>query len=328
MEATAGAPLGAAAVLGGLGLLALLGSSQRPARLRLGPASHVVVTGGSSGIGEAVAREAARRGAKVTLVARSREKLAQALGRIGAPESQARCEAADVTDETAVRAALGRAAEAFGPPDVLVCSAGLSEPGTFEDTDAATFEHVMRVNWLGTVLSVKAALPAMKANGGGRVVLVSSQAGQVGIFGFTAYSSSKFALRGFAESLAMEAKPHGVHVCLSFPPDTDTPLLASENEQKPKETKLISEASGVFSAQAVARDIVNGAERGDFFISTGLDGFMLSRLTCGMSPFTSGAQLVSEVLLMGVFRIVAAVYVFTWDRIIRAEHKRKLAGAS
>ena len=76
-----------------------------------------------------------------------------------------------------------------------------------------------------------------EARGAGHVVLVSSMAGQVGIFGMTAYSASKFALRGFAEALRMECKPHGVKVALVFPPDTDTPGFEQENKTTPPECR-------------------------------------------------------------------------------------------
>merc|ERR1712072_1580854 len=97
-------------------------------------------------------------------------------------------------------------------------------------------------------------------------------AGQTGIFGYTTYSATKFALRGFAEALRMEMRPHGVGVSLTFPPDTDTPLLAREMENKPIECKKISASAGLFSAAYVAKVMWNGALARDVQIGFGLDG--------------------------------------------------------
>jgi 3-dehydrosphinganine reductase len=91
---------------------------------------------------------------------------------------------------------------------------------------------MMRVNYMGSVYCTKAVIDSMKSRRFGRIVFVSSQAGQLGVFGYSAYSSSKFALRGFAEVLQMELKPYNILVTLSFPPDTDTPGLATENLSK------------------------------------------------------------------------------------------------
>lgn len=91
----------------------------------------------------------------------------------------------------------------------------------------------------------------MKLNGGGRVVFVSSQAGQIGVFGFSAYSPSKFALTGLAQVLRMELKPHGIFVSVAYPPDTNTPGFEEENKSKPEETRLISETAGLFEPEQV-----------------------------------------------------------------------------
>ncbi len=87
----------------------------------------------------------------------------------------------------------------------------------------------MRTNYLGAVFCTKAVIDSMKSRRFGRVLFVSSQAGQIGLFGYTAYSPTKFALRGLAESLQMEVNPYNIYVTVSFPPDTDTPGLKEEN---------------------------------------------------------------------------------------------------
>lgn len=90
----------------------------------------------------------------------------------------------------------------------------------------------MRVNYLGGIYCTKSVIESMKNRRFGRILFVSSQAGQIGIFGYSAYSASKFALRGLVEALQMEVKPYNIYVTLSFPPDTDTPGFKEENITK------------------------------------------------------------------------------------------------
>ncbi|XP_053392251.1 3-ketodihydrosphingosine reductase-like, partial [Mercenaria mercenaria] len=115
---------------------------------------------------------------------------------------------------------------------------------------------LMEANYYSAVYATKAAIGSMVQQQGGRVVFLSSQAGQIGLFGFSAYSASKFALRGMAEALQMEMTPHNVRVTVAFPPDTDTPGFQQELQGKPKETILISETAGLLKPQHVAQTIL------------------------------------------------------------------------
>lgn len=90
----------------------------------------------------------------------------------------------------------------------------------------------MRVNYIGGVYCTKSVVETMKNRKFGRIVFVSSQAGQIGIYGYTAYSATKFALRGLAEALQMELKPYNIYVTVSYPPDTDTPGFKEELKDK------------------------------------------------------------------------------------------------
>lgn len=195
-----------------------------------------------------------------------------------------------------------QAQEKLGPVDMLVNCAGMSLSGKFEDLEVSTFERLMSINYLGSVYPSRAVIATMKERRMGRVVFVSSQAGQLGLFGYTAYSSSKFALRGLAEALQMEVKPYNVYVTVAYPPDTDTPGFAKENQTKPLETRLISETTSVCKPEQVAKQIVKDAVQGNFNSSIGSDGYMLSSLTCGMAPVTSimeGLQQVSRARASG-----------------------------
>jgi 3-dehydrosphinganine reductase len=163
----------------------------------------------------------------------------------------------------------------------------------------------------------------MKKRGSGRIVLVSSQAGQTGVFGFSAYSASKFALVGFAQALRMELKPYGVNVSVAYPPDTDTPGYEIENRIKPEETRIISETSGLFQSEDVASGIISGIRSGDFSIYCGLDGWMLANLCAGMSPASSILEGLTQVVIAGPLRLIAMVYTAHFDRIALGGKKKR-----
>jgi len=247
---------------------------------------HVLVTGGSSGIGLAIARRAARAGARLSLVARGKERLAAAQAELqAAPGSAAVFTAsADVSVAAEVTAALAAAERAHGPVDVLVCSAGWARPGYFEEVPVEVFERTMAVNYLGTVYALKAVVPGMRARARGAVVLVSSGAGLHGFFGYTPYAPSKFAVRGLAESLRAEMRGTGVHVAVIYPPDTDTPQLAEEGRTKPPETRAITAGGGIWTADEVARVTLEGLARRRFAITPGIPVTLLSWFHSPLAP--------------------------------------------
>ena len=242
---------------------------------------HVLITGGSSGIGLELARQAAAAGARVSLIARDPAKLALAREAVGGVTFTA---VADVAVEAHVTEAIRAAEQAHGPVDVLMTSAGVAEPGYFADLPTAAFQRAMAVNYFGTLYALKAVVPAMRQRGRGAVVLVSSGAGLHGFFGYTAYAPSKFALSGLAESLRAELSGTGVQITIVYPPDTDTPQLAEENRTKPIETKAITAGGGLWTAEAVAQATLAGLARGGFAITPGAPVTALYRLSSLLRP--------------------------------------------
>jgi 3-dehydrosphinganine reductase len=252
------------------------------------PAGHAIVTGGSSGIGLALARLLAREAMDITLIARDETRLAAALATLEDgrkhPFQSFRAISADLSDPAEAEQSVATAIAQLGPPELLVTSAGVARPGYFDELARDVFEEAMRVNYFGTLDAIRAAVPEMRARRRGRVVLISSGAGLVGIYGYTAYAASKFALRGLAEALRAELRPDGVAVSIVYPPDTDTPQLAQENLTKPPQTKAITAQGGLWQPDAVAGEIMRGLRKRRFAITPGRRMTLLYWLAGPIAP--------------------------------------------
>ena len=230
----------------------------------------------------------AREGAHVTIVARGRTRLDEARKAIAAaritPDQRVAVFVADVTERLQVASAVAAAIEEIGPPDILMTSAGIAHCDYFRNLPPEAFEQAMATNYFGTLHAIRAALPAMERRQRGRLVLISSGAGLLGIYGYAAYSPTKFAVRGLGESLRAELRPRGVRVSIVYPPDTDTPQLDQERRTKPPETRMISSLAKTWSADSVARTIVLGIQRGAFTIAPGVEMTLLARLHSVVAP--------------------------------------------
>lgn len=294
---------------------------------------HVVITGGSSGIGYDLSIEALKQGAHVSVIARNKDKLNEIKSvledlrtKAGTVDTQIiQIESIDISknfEET--KATFERLAQKAGPVDVLINNAGISRCAEFSEANIQDFEDLMRVNYIGGVYCTKSVIPSMKSRRFGRVLFVSSQAGQIGIFGYTAYSASKFALRGLVEALQMEVKPYNVYVTLSFPPDTDTPGFKEENLTKCEETRIISESSGLSSSKEVADGIIDSIKRGKFVNFFGINGFLLCTLTAGAAPATNFIEMLLEIIALPLARCVALFLLFNFDSIVKSCHTKKM----
>lgn len=221
----------------------------------------VVVTGASSGIGEALAREFAARGARVVMGARSVEKLQLLAGEIREKGGQAAYCGVDVAKPEECHALIDTAVREFGGVDVLICNAGLSMRAIFDDVDLDVLHRLMDVNFWGTVNCCKYALPYLQASKGS-IVGVSSVAGLHGLPGRTGYSASKYAMTGFLETLRIENLKKGLHVMIACPGFTASNVrfaaLTADGSQQGETPR--NEAKMMTAAQ-VARIIARGVAR-------------------------------------------------------------------
>ncbi len=244
---------------------------------------RALITGGSSGIGLALGKALAREGAHVGLLARDQEKLTAACEVVAQeslhPNQSITTLSCDITNFETVQRTLSRWTTQYGLPDLVINSAGVAYPGYFESLDIETFHWLMDVNYFGTLHVIKALTDGFLERGSGTFVNIASQAAFIGVFGYSGYGASKYAVRGLSDVLRAELKPRGIQVALVFPPYTQASQLDFEDPLKPFETREIAGSAHILSPEEVAADILKGIRRGRYVIIPGLEGKLFYRLT-------------------------------------------------
>lgn len=219
----------------------------------------VIVTGASSGIGEALSRQLMKDGARLVMTARNEEKMKSIAADY--PTAEVLIVKADVSNRSDCANVVSETVKRFGRIDVLINNAGMSMRAIFEDLDIKVIEQLMNVNFWGTVFCTREAIPYLLESKGS-VVGVSSIAGFQGLPARTGYSSSKFAMHGFLNTLRVETMKQGLHVMIACPGFTEsnirnTALTADGSQQG--STPL--DEKHLMSAEEVARRILRGVEK-------------------------------------------------------------------
>jgi NAD(P)-dependent dehydrogenase (short-subunit alcohol dehydrogenase family) len=286
---------------------------------------HVFITGGSTGLGLALGKKYAAAGAKVSIVARGVANLEAAKAEIEAVSKHKTpvfFQSCDVTEFESVQDAVNAANKFHGhATDHLICSAGVSHPGYFLDTDVSVFHKMMDLNYFGTLHAIKAALPAMiSQEAGGQIVLVSSGLALTSWIGYSQYSGSKYATRGLADSLRNELLAYNIRVSIYYPGNIDSPGFVEEEKTKPEETKTIEGITELTHPDAVAQSLINGISDGEFSITNEVMIFFLRTIANGVAPRYNSML---EMVLLPIIVPVQIGFGFFMDFTVKQAAKKK-----
>lgn len=222
----------------------------------------VIITGGSSGIGKALAQELGQQGARVVITGRREKELFDAANALQQQGIQVLAVVSDVSLQSQTHEVVQQTIEKFGRIDILINNAGMTMRSMFEETDVdATIRRLMDVNFMGAVYMTQAALPYIKKMKGS-IVGISSIAGFRGLPVRTGYSASKFALNGFLEALRSELLPQGVHVLTACPGFTASNIRFAALDANGQTTgSTVRDEGKMMSAEEVAQRIVRAISR-------------------------------------------------------------------
>lgn len=236
-----------------------------------------VITGAGSGIGRALAREFAARGSQLALADLNAAALKETLGLLGG--AKVRSYIVDVADAAAVEAFARNVRQDFGRASVLINNAGVGLFGTFEELTVAEFDWLFRINFWGVIHGCKFFLPLLRQEKEARIVNISSVFGLIAPPGQTAYGASKYAVRGFSESLREELRATPVGVTCVHPAGISTNIAtnaragAATNPQEQVQAREIFNRVAVISPEQAARTIVHGIMKGKDRVLIGSDAY-------------------------------------------------------
>ncbi|MDX1628648.1 MAG: SDR family oxidoreductase [Fulvivirga sp.] len=221
----------------------------------------VIITGGSSGIGRALADKFGSEGCKILITGRNQQALTETVRQLQAKNIMAHGFRADASNEEANKQMAEEAIRLYGQIDVLIANAGISMRALFEDVELEVIKKVMDINFYGALYATKYCLPHIKASKGS-IVGISSIAGYRGLPGRVGYSASKFALQGFLEALRTEMLKTGVHVLTACPGFTSSNIRkkslvadgSHQGDSPRKEEKMMS-------AEECAHHIYNATKK-------------------------------------------------------------------
>ncbi len=267
---------------------------------------RVLITGGSKGIGRSLAQHLACEGAQVVVAARGQADLDSTVASLTVVGKAVHGSVSfDVRDEEAASRGVSAAIEKLGGLDALICNSGVAHPGYAHTLTADVFRQQFELNTLGHINVVLAALPHFRAQRSGHVCLVSSMLGFMGMYGYSAYCTSKFAIAGFAQALRQELDIVGVSVHLAYPPTTTTPGLDEENRIKPKDVWQLesdNSFSKTYPPETVAVALAKGMEKGRFEILVGADSAFIhgmNRLLPGTTRWLADRELAAARIKVG-----------------------------
>jgi len=277
---------------------------------------HCFVTGGSAGLGLALAVLLTKRGAHVSIVARNQERLDKALQQLESarqdPSQILTAISFSVDNAKDAAASIDAASAAHGnrTPDAMFLCAGAAKPGFFVEQTEESFKGAMESTYWAQAWSAFAGAKRMvQTKTKGKIIFVSSILGYMSMVGYSTYSPGKFAIRGLAESLRSELMLYGIDVHICFPATIFSPGYDEENKTKPKVTLKIEEGDDGATPEHVAASLLKGVEKSEFHITYNfiLDVFRAS--TRGSSPG-------NNFLIDMVYALIGAFALPVWRRSV------------
>ncbi|KAJ7781176.1 oxidoreductase [Mycena metata] len=293
---------------------------------------HCYVTGGSSGLGLALAILLTRNGADVSIVARDERKLQAALEDLEkvrqSPGQKLKSYSFSLNEAESASAALEAVCAAHDGrcPDAIFLCAGTSTPGFFvEETEASQRKGMEMAYWVQASTALAAAKRMVRDRCAGKIVFTSSILGYMSFIGYSSYSPGKHALRGLAETLRSELLLYDIGVHIFFPATIYSPGYTEENKTKPKITLKIEESDDGMQPEKVAEALLSGVESNYFHISGDLVGNLLRASTRGATPH-------NNVFTDWIYSLIGWVGLTFWRRGVdssivghRQEHDAYLA---
>ena len=234
---------------------------------------RVYITGGSSGIGLSLAIRYARNGDDVILLARNQDKLDEAAGLCRADslnDGQLIAGVSlDISEFNTLQGKMSEITGEYGQPDLLILSAGIAGNRTFLDMSCEEFDTMMALNFSASREMSRCVLPAMLECDSGQIAFISSTAGLMGVYGYSAYCASKYAVTGFVTALQQELYGTGVSATLVCPSEVATPMIAAESDSVLPQTRLLKDLGGTLSPEKAADIIFKGIARKKTIVLTG-----------------------------------------------------------
>jgi len=232
----------------------------------------IIITGGSSGLGKALAQKLFNRGASLALMARDKSKLKAVrddLRKSARAGQKVEIFPCDVSDYARVEQTMKTIVDTLGLPYLLINSAGVISESYFEKQSLQTFHRVMDINFFGTLHCIKAVLPYFQQRKKGRIVNICSMAGLMGVFGYSAYCSSKHAIAGLTHTLRAELKPQKIRFHLVCPPEFASPMVEELSKYRSAENREMAQTIPVLNCDLVADSVIRGMEKGRYEIVPG-----------------------------------------------------------
>ncbi|KAF8897594.1 oxidoreductase [Infundibulicybe gibba] len=275
---------------------------------------HCFVTGGSAGLGLALAVILTKKGADVSIVARNEERLQSALEELEkarqSPKQILKSYSYSLNEAESSAAALDAASDDHDGkcPDAVFLCAGASRPGFFVEEDEASLRLGMDNGyWVQAWSALAAAKRMARERSPGKIIFVSSFLGYMSLVGYASYSPAKHALRGLAETLRSELLLYSISVHIFFPGTLYTPGYTEENKTKPKITLKIEETDDGMTAEKAAEGMLDGVLKGHFHISAGLLGNIFRSSTRGATPH-------NNVVMDGIYSLFGWIGLPIWRR--------------